>query len=107
MLRRDLFPDFARLSTGALEVNSFHYAHDAAYGGGEGAARKNSNAVNSKKSKGTRRAPAAPEPESADRDHSPKSAKRPSRNKDGGAGACLNRPDVDLKLPLHMGQHAE
>jgi len=89
MLRRDLFPDFTRLWMGALEVNSFHQAHAAAYGGRNGTARKNSNAVNSKKSKGTRRAPAAPEPEAADRDHSPKSAKRPSRDKDGRAGASL------------------
>ena len=89
MLRRGLFPDFTRLWTGALEVNSFHQAHATAYGGRKGDARKNSNAVNSKKSKGTRRAPAATEPESADRDHSPKSAKRLSRNKDGGAGASL------------------
>ncbi len=87
MLRRDLFPDFTRLWTGALEVNSFHKAHAGHYGGRKGDARKNSNAVNSKKSKGTRRAPAGPEP--ADRDPSPKSAKRPSRNKDGGAGASL------------------
>lgn len=89
MLRRDLFPDFTRLWTGALEVNSFHQTHAKAYGGRKGAARKSSNAADSKKSKGTRRAPAAPAPESADRDHSPKSTKRPSRNKDGRAGASL------------------
>jgi hypothetical protein len=87
MLRRDLFPDFTKLWTGALEVNSFHQAHAAAYGGRKGAARKNSNAANIKKAKSTRRTSAAPE--SADRDHSPRSAKRPARNKDGRAGASL------------------
>lgn len=87
MLRRDLFPDFTRLWTGALEVNSFHQAHANADGGRKSAARKSSNAANSKKPKSTRRAPATPE--SADRDHSPKSAKRSSRNKDGRAEASL------------------
>lgn len=89
MLRRNLFPDITRLWTGALEVNSFHQTHAKAYGGRKGAARKSSNAADSKRSKGTRRAPALPTPESADRDHSPRSAKRPSRDKDGGAGASL------------------
>lgn len=87
MLRRDLFPDFTRLWTGTLEVNSFHQAHAAAYEGRKGAERKSSNAAVSKKSKGTRRPPAAKE--SADRDHSPKSAKRPCRNKDERASASL------------------
>jgi hypothetical protein len=87
MLRRDLFPDFTRLWTGALEVNSFHHAHANADGGRKGTARKRSNAANTKKSKGTRRAPAAPE--SADSGHSPRPAKRSSRNKDGRAEASL------------------
>lgn len=87
MLRRDLFPDFTRLWTGALEVNSFHQAHADAYGGRKGTARKGSTTANTKKSMGTRRAPAAPE--SADRGHSPRPAKRPSRNKDGRADASL------------------
>lgn len=87
MLRRDLFPDFTRLWTGALEVNSFHQAHAGTYGGSKGAARKNSNAANLKKSKGTWRAMAAPE--SADKGHSPRPVKRTSRNKDGRAEASL------------------
>jgi hypothetical protein len=87
MLRSDLFPDFTRLWTGALEVNSFHRAHANAYGGRKGAARKNSNAADSKKSKNTQRAPTAPE--SADRGHSPRPAKRSTRNKDGRADASL------------------
>jgi hypothetical protein len=87
MLRRDLFPDFTRLWVGALEVNSFYQAHAGTYGGNKGAARKSSDAANSKKAKGTRRATAAPE--SADRDHSPRLAKRPSPNKDGRADTSL------------------
>jgi hypothetical protein len=87
ILRRDLFPDFTRLWTGALEVNSFHRAHANAYGGRKGAARKSSNAADSKKAKNTRRAPAAPE--SAARGHSPRPAKRPARNKDGRGDASL------------------
>ncbi|HWW75862.1 MAG TPA: ParB/RepB/Spo0J family partition protein [Pyrinomonadaceae bacterium] len=87
MLRRDLFPDFTKLWTGALEVNSFHQAHANANGGRKGTARKGSTAANTKKLKGTRRAPAAPE--SADRGHSPRPAKRPSRNKDGRAESSL------------------
>lgn len=87
MLRRDLFPDFTKLWTGALEVNSFHQAHANAYGGRKGSARKKSNDANSKRVKGTRRPVAAQG--SADRDPSPNTAKRLSRNKDGRAGASL------------------
>ncbi len=87
MLRCDLFPDFTRLWTGAIEVNSFHQAHAGHYGGRKGSARKTSNGVNSKRVKDTRRPLAAQD--SANRDHSPKSAKRPSRSKDGRAGASL------------------
>jgi hypothetical protein len=88
MLRRDLFSDFTRLWTGALEVNSFHQAHANADGGRKGAARKHSKAANSKKAKSTRRAPGAPE--SADGGHSPRSAKRPEHNKNEQAGDNLS-----------------
>lgn len=87
MLRRDLFPDFTKLWTGALEVNSFHQAHADTYGGRKGASRKNSDAGNAKRAKGIRRTTAAPK--SGDRGHSPRSAKRPPRNKGARADASL------------------
>jgi hypothetical protein len=73
ILRRDLFPEFTRLWTGSLEVHTFQQAH--ATGDGCGTARKNSKATASERANGTRRGPAV-------EDHPPRSAKRPSRNKD-------------------------
>jgi hypothetical protein len=87
MLRRDLFPDFTRLWTGALEVNSFHRDYAGTYGGRKGGARKSSSTANTRKAKSTRRAPATPG--SDDKGLSPESAKRPVRRKDGRTDASL------------------
>jgi hypothetical protein len=86
ILRRDLFPEFTRLWTGSLEVNTFRQAH-AAGEGHRGSAGKTSRRSKPESANGTRREPDAPE--TTDGRLSLGSVRRPVRSKDERADENL------------------